>query len=64
MSSLTVSNYQPQLRALPVCGGSAVITYRYAVMICGQWVEINHSFCEWAVGVRLAQGGRTNATKH
>lgn len=50
MSNLTANYQRSQLRALPVRGGSGVVTYCYAVRVPGGWAQVNHSFCEWAVG--------------
>jgi len=50
MSIVTAERRLPQLRALPITGGTGPALYCYVVMVHGEWVPVNHSFAEWAVG--------------
>nr|DAZ17304.1 MAG TPA: hypothetical protein [Caudoviricetes sp.] len=48
MSNLIVNLQLPQLRMYPIPG---VSSFRYERMVCGKWVECNHSRARGVVGV-------------
>lgn len=58
MTNLTADYQRSLLRALPVCGGKGEVTYYYTVRIPGGWVQVNHSFTEWAAVDFSGQAGK------
>lgn len=61
MNILTAERRLPQLRVLPVTGGKTPVIYCYVVMVHGEWVPVNHSFAEWAVGDMASLNNRRAA---